>query len=56
MKNDLLLNNYPANFITKYFEDHKKRIEYQLQSVSRKELMDLNEIFVLPHIKFFTKE
>ena len=23
-KNDLILNNYPANFITKYFEDHKK--------------------------------
>ena len=23
-KNDLILNNYPDNFITKYFEDHKK--------------------------------
>ena len=54
MKNDLMLNNYPANFITKYFEDHKKRIQYQ--SVSMKEPIDFNKIFVLPHIKFYTKE
>ena len=54
MKNDLMLNNYPANFITKYFEDHKKRIQYQ--SVSMKELIDFNKIFVLTHIKFYTKE
>ena len=50
----MMLNNYPANFITKYFEDHKKRIQYQ--SVSIKEPIDFNKIFVLPHIKIFTKE
>ena len=56
MTNDLILYNYNylANFITKYIEDHKKRIQYQ--SVSMKEPIDFNKIFVLPHIKFFTKE
>ena len=55
MKNDLIKNNYPAHFIIKYFEYNKKRIQYQSQSVSRKEPIDLNKYLYCLIFKFLPR-
>lgn len=60
IKEDLILNGYPENFIKKHVKNQKKKyiqsINKNSQRCESSNNIDYKKIIILPHIEFYTKE
>ena len=58
VKQELILNNYPLNFIEKYLKNYRNKLKLNIQNPNNPKTkpFDFQQCFTFLHIQYFTKE